>query len=102
MFGGKFQNVWREAKKWQRRVASFFVDRIPYGKFRLRMTSNTSCSQIHSILKRKQAYAFLVNSLYFAFCVLLYWVKEVYDCLCFGYMFRYCIHYAIGNLRFKL
>ena len=32
MFGGKFQNVWREAKKWQRRVASFFVDRIPYGK----------------------------------------------------------------------
>ena len=33
MFGGKFQNVWREAKKWQRRVASFFVDRIPYGKF---------------------------------------------------------------------
>ena len=34
MFGGKFQNVWREAKKWQRRVASFFVDRIPYGKLR--------------------------------------------------------------------
>ena len=26
MFGGK-------QRKWQRRVASFFVDRIPYGKF---------------------------------------------------------------------
>ena len=35
MFGGKFQNVWREAKKWQRRGASFFVDRIPYGKFNI-------------------------------------------------------------------
>ena len=35
MFGGKFQNVWREAKKWQRQVASFFVDRIPYKNFKI-------------------------------------------------------------------
>ena len=44
MFGGKFQNVWREAKKWQRRVASFFVDRIPYGKLKNIPFHNTRAS----------------------------------------------------------
>ena len=42
MFGGKFQKCLAGSKKWQRRGASFFFDRIPYGKLPYLKRKNAS------------------------------------------------------------
>ena len=48
MFGGKFQKRLAGRKKWQRRGASFLVDRIPYGKFRFSTNRITDSEAVGS------------------------------------------------------